>query len=85
MECDIWKIIPLQETTASNLIPLDGRRAFWCALFFHTGGQEQLKSAQLLTVDKSVLTDQKTLLLLDMLIYLAHQYSVLLSKSRIQS
>lgn len=56
---------------AFNLIPLDERRAYWCALFFHVGGQEQLKSVQHLTVDKNVLTDQKTLFLLDMLIILS--------------
>lgn len=35
-------------------------------MLFHIGGQEQLKSMQYLTVDKSVLADQKTWFLLDM-------------------
>lgn len=40
-------------------------------VFFHKGRQEQLKSVQYLRVDKSVLTDQKTWLLLDMPIILS--------------
>lgn len=90
MECDIWKSIRMENhSTPRNKCfqsyTTGWKKAFLVCFVFPHRRTRTIKSVQLLTVDKSVFTDQKILFLLDLQIYLAHQYSALLSKISIQS